>query len=141
MITEAKKEDIVFIKKLAIEDFENFDKTYNIDEYMKNNNYIILVYKNSDKLNGFIIVYKNIDYYELEMIIVSSNCRKQGIATQLLNYFLEIYCQKDNSILLEVSVENNRAINLYKKFGFETINIRKKYYGNIDAYVMKKVIK
>lgn len=141
MITEAKKEDIIFIKKLGLEDFENFDKTYNIEEYIKNDNYVILVHKDSNKINGFMIVYKNIDYYELEMIIVSSNCRREGIGTQLLNYFIKVYCQKDSSILLEVSVENNRAINLYKKFNFKTINIRKKYYGNIDAYVMKKVIK
>lgn len=141
MITEAKKEDIIFIKELGLEDFENFDKTYNIEEYIKNDNYVILVHKDSNKINGFMIVYKNIDYYELEMIIVSSNCRREGIGTQLLNYFIKVYCQKDSSILLEVSVENNRAINLYKKFNFKTINIRKKYYGNIDAYVMKKVIK
>ena len=35
---------------------------------------------------------------------------------------------------------NNAAINLYKKCGFVEINRRKKYYGDEDAIVMKKVI-
>ena len=38
---------------------------------------------------------------------------------------------------LEVRVRNNVAINLYKKFGFETISTRKGYYKDgEDAYVM-----
>lgn len=48
---------------------------------------------------------------------------------------------KEKSILitLEVNEENKSAINLYKKYGFQTIGIRKKYYNNkFDAYIMTK---
>ena len=40
-------------------------------------------------------------------------------------------------ILLEVRCDNNNAIKLYKKYNFKIINIRKKYYDNMDAYVME----
>lgn len=140
MISRAVKEDIKSIIELGKILYNNFEKTYLIEEYINNDNYIILVNKNN-LLNGFLIVYKNIDCYELEIIVVSNDYRNQGIATNLMNHFINNYCQKDDTIFLEVSCENLNAINLYKKFDFETINVRKKYYGNIDAYIMKKVIK
>ena len=40
--------------------------------------------------------------------------------------------RKLNDITLEVNTNNIAAINLYKKFKFEKIGIRKKYYNNID---------
>lgn len=36
-------------------------------------------------------------------------------------------------------MENVPAINLYKKYGFEVLGTRKKYYDNkFDAYIMTK---
>ena len=48
---------------------------------------------------------------------------------------------KTNSTLitLEVNEKNIPAISLYKKYGFETLGTRKKYYNNqFDAYIMTK---
>ena len=114
-------------------------KTYSIDDYLANSNYIILI-NEDDIVNGILIAYKNIDYYELEVIVVDSNYRNKGIAKKMLSKLLNDYV-KDNEILLEVAVTNNAAINLYLNSGFEVINTRKKYYNGIDAYVMKRVVK
>lgn len=140
MIKVANKKDVSSIYELGVKEFSNFANTYNIEEYLQNNNYVILVNTTNNLLNAFMIIYKNIDYFELEMIIVSKEYRQKGVGSALLNYFFNTFCNKENSILLEVSVENINAINLYSKFGFEIINIRKKYYDNVDAYIMKKVI-
>ena len=140
MICKAVEADIKTINELGKLLYNNFENTYKINEYLLNENYIILVNKDTN-INGFLIVYKNIDYYELETIVTKKEYRKQGIATNLMNYFIKNYCKKNDTILLEVSCENENAINLYKKFEFEIINIRKKYYENIDAYIMKKVVK
>ena len=44
-------------------------------------------------------------------------------------------------ITLEVNEKNLPAIHLYKKRGFETVGIRKKYYDNkFDAYIMTKYL-
>ena len=44
-------------------------------------------------------------------------------------------------ITLEVNERNSTAIHLYKKHGFETVGIRKKYYDNkFDAYIMTKYL-
>lgn len=139
MIRLAELKDINEINKIGLSFKSNFANTYNIADYLNNNNYIILV--NEDEVvNGFIIVYKNIDYYELLMIVVDKSFRNRHIGNNLLSFILDNYV-KNNDILLEVDTSNSNAINLYKKFGFETINIRKKYYINNDAYVMKRVVK
>lgn len=44
-------------------------------------------------------------------------------------------------ITLEVNINNIPAINLYKKYGFEKVGVRKKYYNNLeDALIMTKKI-
>jgi len=139
MIRKARVEDLKFINNLGKEYTENFEKTYDIKSYIQNDKYIILV--NEDEcVNSFLVVYKNIDCFELEMIVVSKYFRSKKIASNLLEYFFDNYCQKGNIVFLEVSEKNDPALNLYKKYNFNLINIRKKYYKDSDAYVMKKVI-
>ena len=47
--------------------------------------------------------------------------------------------EKDN-ISLEVNENNNAAIELYKKFNFEIVGCRKKYYnGKDNAIIMTKM--
>ncbi len=43
-----------------------------------------------------------------------------------------------SSIFLEVRVDNKVAINLYKKLGYNIVSILPRYYGTVDAYLMKK---
>ena len=43
-------------------------------------------------------------------------------------------------ITLEVSKENKAAIELYKKFNFNEVAIRKGYYNGVDGILMERVI-
>lgn len=139
MIRKAQVNDIEKINIIGKNLYPNFEKIFNIYNYLDDINYIILV--NEDNIiNGFMIVYKNIDYYELLVIDVLDDFHSKGIGTNMLNYFFDFYCKKGDIILLEVSNKNSKAMNLYNKFDFETINVRSKYYKDSDAYVMKKVI-
>ncbi len=139
MIRAANNNDINTIIKLGELVIPNFEKTYNLTDYINSNNYIFLVYENNSQIIGFILVLKNIEFYEIEMIVVNKNFQNNGIGTLLMNYFEEEFLKAGDSVLLEVAVNNTRAIALYRKFKYEIINVRKKYYNNIDAYVMKKV--
>lgn len=44
-----------------------------------------------------------------------------------------------SAVLLEVRVDNDPALRLYGRFGFEQLGIRKRYYQpeNVDAYTMR----
>ena len=59
----------------------------------------------------------------------------------LLDYIIN-YCKNINisQINLEVNSNNTIAINLYKKFGFKQVGLRKNYYSNGDALLFSKVI-
>ena len=137
MIRTANYNDLDKINELGMILSPKFLSTYNLREYLNNKKYIILVNENVD-VNAFLLVYDNIDNYEIEVIVVDPNDRGKGIANSLLNYLLNNYNKKD--IMLEVAVNNESAINLYKKNNFKVINTRKKYYDGIDAYVMKRVV-
>ena len=74
-------------------------------------------------------------------IVVKKNYRHKGIGNLLLEYLIslcnELHLQ---SLSLEVNEINLPAINLYKKFGFKKIGIRKNYYKNQNGIIMKKIL-
>ena len=139
MIREAKFKDIDDLNKLGNKLIPNFLKTYDLNTYINNSNYVVLVYE-EENIEAFLLIRKNIDFYEIEALYVNENQRKKGIASKLLTYFLDNYPLKGEEIILEVNTNNEPAINLYKKFAFLVINTRKKYYNSEDAFVMKRVV-
>lgn len=138
MIRVANKNDIDTIIEMGNLLISNFAKTYDLESYLNDDKYIVLV-NEDDKVNAFVIFLKTVACYELEMIYVNEKYRNKGIATNIFAYFKENYLKKGDIIFLEVAVNNEKAINLYKKWDFVIENIRKKYYNGIDAYIMKKV--
>jgi len=74
----------------------------------------------------------------LVSIAVLKNYRKLGIATTLLSHSMKkIKKYKINEYVLEVRVSNIEAINLYKKFIYQTHSIKEKYYRDGEnAYYM-----
>ena len=139
MIREAEYKDINELNELGTKLIPNFLKTYDLNNYINNSNYIILVYE-EENIEAFLLIRKNLDFYEIEALYVNENYRKKGIASKLLTFFLDNYSKKDEEIILEVNTNNEPAINLYRKFAFFVINTRKKYYNSEDAFVMKRVV-
>ncbi|MDE5587047.1 MAG: ribosomal protein S18-alanine N-acetyltransferase [Bacilli bacterium] len=97
------------------------------------------IYLKENKIVGFInydILYERA---ELIYIAVLEEYQKEGIGSQLLEYMIgECENQQLENITLEVSVENQKAIRLYQKFGFKKVATRKKYYQGIDGILMEK---
>ena len=72
-------------------------------------------------------------------LAIHPDFRKKGLATHLLNYTLDfLKRRKAANFFLEVREGNRDAIALYRKFGFQMIGRRKRYYAetNEDALVM-----
>ena len=99
----------------------------------------IFTYVENDKIVGVILYDLIYERCELIQIEVLENYRNQKIASKLLTYMIAD-CQKNHieNITLEVKITNQPAINLYKKFGFKEVAIRKRYYQGIDAILMEK---
>lgn len=131
--------DIDFLNSW-LKDFDSkFSKHYDLKYYLDNKDiYVCLGYEHNKKIVGFILAMKLFDESEILILYVDKLFRKKGIAKKLINYLINPINSK--SILLEVSNKNLPALNLYEKFEFKIINIRKNYYQDSDAYVMRKVI-
>ena len=70
-----------------------------------------------------------LDQSELELIVIDSSVRRQGLARQLMIVWSEAVAQQDVSeLLLEVRESNLGAISLYESLGFEQVGRRKNYY-------------
>ncbi len=87
-----------------------------------------------NELVGFIDFSLIFDRIELNYLYVLDRYRNKGIASKLMDVMLKL----NLDITLEVNVNNKDAINLYKKYGFEVLTIREKYYNGIDGYLMGK---
>lgn len=77
----------------------------------------------------------------LNRIGVLKEFRRENIGTELMEHFMSLGEKLGaKSYILEVSVKNRAAINLYEKFAFKIIDIRKNYYqkSHEDAYIMQK---
>lgn len=77
---------------------------------------------------------------DINNIAVDKSMQGKGIGSILLQDLIN--CAKNlhiNALTLEVNINNIKAVNLYKKFGFEQVGLRKKFYLNTDdAIIMQK---
>jgi len=117
----------------------NFNNLFDLSSLIGSETDYVYGYYDNDELVGFIHISKSYETIDIVNIVVDINKRKMGIGYRLIDYVAHLFSDVNN-IMLEVRDSNEAAINLYKKYGFEIINVRKKYYGNEDAIIMKKVI-
>ena len=113
--------------------FKLYKKDYSpiINEFTHN-----LVYKTDGKYVSFIIysvIYENVEIID---VFTMKEYRNKNISTSLIKTLLNDY--KNKNITLEVNKENENAIHLYEKLGFEKVAVRKGYYNGVDGYLMLK---
>lgn len=126
-------DDVAWFKQLF---FECFGKEDSWLENFEDNKYQTFHIKRQ----SFIVIYEVNDQTDLLTIGVAKNARKQGLATKLINWAIDI-APLGQKFFLEVECNNTAAINLYKKIGFNQISVRKNYYQKgdedaVDALVM-----
>ncbi|OZG62608.1 ribosomal- protein-alanine acetyl transferase [Bifidobacterium hapali] len=97
-----------------------------------------------DDVQGFAGYWYDGDDAEIMDIGVSAAYQRHGIAAAMMTWMIErARTQGARRMLLEVRVDNTPALALYKRFGFTTIGLRKRYYQpeGIDAHVMALDVK
>lgn len=88
---------------------------------------------------GTIVVWLILEEAHIGTLAVRPGYRQEGIAQRLLaRVLLEAARSGAAYALLEVRESNHAAQNLYKKFGFEVVGLRKGYYQDTqeDAVLM-----
>ena len=102
-----------------------------------------LVYEDElGNIVGFIDYWITFDSSTIAQIAVLPQCRRRGIAKELLEETIkDLYAKNVMTVTLEVRTHNQPAINLYHKCGFADVVIKPHYYENGDdaLYMLRKV--
>ncbi len=133
-IRKAEKEDIDAIYEIDKASVPIPWSKNSIEEELLNMLAKIIVAVENEEVIGFAICWFVMDECHIGNIVVSPNCRHQGIGKKMLEALLEGTKEHmTNYITLEVRVTNSIAISLYEKFGFKEVCVRKHYYKNPDG--------
>lgn len=116
-----------------IEEVFSVSNTCVFDKVLDGDN-LSFKYVVDEEIIGFLICILTADFCEIIDFEVLEKTRRKGFGLAMLKrMILDAKQNGVNDIFLDVDVINFTAINLYKKLGFEQINIRKKYYKKTDG--------
>lgn len=129
------------VEKSCFEDYWSKDS---FKKELSNDVARYIVAKLGGKIVGYVGIWLIVDEGHITNVAVHKDYRGQKIGDKLIKSLVEL-CRK-NSILamtLEVRSSNTIAQNLYKKYGFKTVGVRKEYYSDNkeDAIIMWNQIK
>ena len=100
-----------------------------------------LNYYKDDEIIGYLDYSLIYDRIEIDNFFVEEQQRRQGIGKKLLSYLVVIGINNHVvNITLEVRKNKEIARNLYKKFGFREVALRRFYYGDEDGILMEKQV-
>lgn len=139
----------IIIEKVSIEDIdeiyeidkkelkEHWNKSiYNNEVLLEKTIYIKIVYGTC--IIGFAGAKYCLEEAEITKIIIKKEYQNNGFGTILLNNLINELKKRNTSLLfLEVRESNQQAINFYLKHGFFRVDLRKGYYKDESAIIMR----
>lgn len=136
MIFKATFEDLNSLVFIEEELFKNDSSALSrrAFSYHLNKN-IIYKLEVDEKVVAYILWLKRKNFYRLYSLAILNDYQGKGLANALLKFSLDVLDKKNFE--LEVRVSNEKAINLYEKFGFEKIKILKDFYDDEDGIKMR----
>ena len=138
-IEKMTKNHLEQIKDILKEQFDDFWTESVLKKELENpaSTYIVAIDEQNNVV-GYAGIWQPIDEAHITNIVTKKDKRNNKVATHMLEELINIAkSRKLKNITLEVNINNIPAINLYKKYKFEEVGIRKKYYNNTeDAIIM-----
>ena len=140
-ISEMSLTDFEEIQIVIISDFDDFWNSETLKNELKNNNSYYIVAKINNSIVGFAGIKTVLDEADIMNIVTKKDSRNSGIGSALFSSIIN-YAKSNNvkKITLEVNENNVPAIKLYKKFGFEQIAKREKYYNGTDNAIIMQLL-
>ncbi len=135
-IRQARPHEIDDIMEIEIESFSSpWSRSIFLSEIENGN---VFVAEIGNKIVGYIVISSVIEgEVHIENIAVSKKWRRKGIGKKLMEFALMSFPKA--YFYLEVRPSNKPAISLYRKYGFSSVGLRKKYYGDEDAIIMMRI--
>ncbi len=137
----ATLKDVSSLAKLEAQLFtpENYPISRRMFRYHIQRNRIIVALDDAGEIIGYTLALLRKRWAKLYSLGVLKKHRSEGIATALLTLLSEeLKMQGYEYILLEVRVDNPKAIALYERYGFKTIRRASGFYKDgCDAFIME----
>lgn len=133
--------DLDKIKDILETDFDDFWNYSVFKSELENNNSKYFAIHENNQIVGFIGILVILDEADITNLVVKKSSRGTGRSNILMKYVVD-FCKNNNisKINLEVNSNNTIAINLYKKFGFIEVGLRKNYYKDGDGLLFTKCL-
>ncbi len=94
-----------------------------------------------DRVIGYLKYLLIYDRMEIDNFVIEEEYRGQHFGSKLMAYLISLAIEyRVVNITLEVRLSNEVARNLYKKYGFREVALRKYYYGDEDGILMEKQV-
>jgi ribosomal-protein-alanine N-acetyltransferase len=140
-ISQMTTDDIESVIEIESEAYgkHHWSKSAFYDEMQNNLAKYYVAKTNNGELVGYAGTWHIIDEGHITTIAVKKSHLRQHIGEAIIVKILEdCYNAKVKYLTLEVRVSNEPAINLYTKYGFNSLGTRKGYYqdNNEDALIM-----
>ena len=140
-IRKMELSDLEQIEDILESDFDDFWNASIFKQELQNENSYYLVAILDGEVVGFAGYMLILDEADITNVVVRKDMRNRGIATKLLERLLDLIepMSKIELITLEVNENNEPAIKLYEKFGFNQEGLRKNYYkDHQNALILSK---
>lgn len=126
------------IKENLKEDFDEFWNENVLKSELENpvSTYIVAIDEQNNVI-GYAGIWQPIEEAHITNIVTKKDKRKNKVATKMLEELIRIATQRKlKDVTLEVNINNIPAINLYKKYNFKEVGLRKRYYNNMDDAII-----
>jgi ribosomal-protein-alanine N-acetyltransferase len=137
-LSHAHLDDVMEIEKLSYGE-HHWSRDSFVSELQSDITRYICAENEAGRCVGYTGMWHILDEGHITTLAVHPDYRKKGLAQALVIGSLD-RCLENNIkyITLEVRISNEKAINIYEKFGFRSLGLRKKYYQNNgeDALIM-----
>ena len=140
MVRRATLKDIEDINKLGKYITNDFANLFKMEKIFKEDFAKVFVYEEKGKIVGFIHVTELYEVVDIVNIVIHPKRRNKGFASVLIDYIISDAGSLVQMVMLEVATDNEAAMGLYEKFGFEKVITRSTYYPGKDAYLMRKMV-
>jgi ribosomal protein S18 acetylase RimI-like enzyme len=142
IVIPARPSDDVLIKNI---DDVSFDKIFHepLEYYEKcfeMGHHIFLLMVNGLAAGEVILRVDDEETLGIESFAIVPQFRNQGLSKYLLE-FVDDFAKSYKKIILEVYVKNKKAIDIYKKNGYNVSNTLENFYSDgVNAYRMEKLL-
>lgn len=128
--------DLALIQKIEKLNGNFWPNRYIRKDFLENDLSIYLILKEGDKPVGYTCFMKIIDEIHINNIQVLEAYRSRGLGQALVQAILAYYKGQAIGASLEVAQDNDPAIRLYTKMGFEIVGARPGYYKNKKTAIL-----